>query len=79
MGEWGHTIVQIIGVAVPVILYIATNRYYAKRDNDRRHAENTARLEEIISERKYLVPHDHIEEDGELHASGIIRKTPNGR
>jgi glutamate formiminotransferase len=80
MTDWGHIIE--IGVAalvgsVPVILYIASNKKQAREDTERRHKENTEKLDEIIAERNYLPPHGHIERTGPLEAEGIFRK-PNG-
>lgn len=78
MTDWGHTVVEILGVTVPIIIYMAANRYTAKKDTEARHEQNQLKLNEIIAERNYLPPHGHIEEDGPLKADGIIRK-PNGR
>lgn len=57
--------------SVPVILFILGNRERAKRDMDKRHAENQKLLEEIAQERKYIPPHGHKERSGPLTADGI--------
>jgi hypothetical protein len=77
-----HLVIDAAGwvaVAVTVILYMASNKKAAKRDMDLRHQENQSKLNEIISERNFLPPHDHIEEHGTLEADGIIRRPKNGR
>lgn len=90
MIEWGHSLIEVLGVTVPIILYIANEKRKdrkqamlradeAKKDNDQRHKENKERLDELLGERQYLKPHDHIETGNEpLMADGIIRKR-NGR
>lgn len=78
MTDWSHSIIEILGVVIPLVLYIASNKYSAKKENEKRHAENTRRLDELVSEREYLKPHDHIEREGPLMVQGIIRKRKNG-
>jgi hypothetical protein len=78
VSEWVHSIVEIAGVAATVILYIAANKRQAKKEQNQRHIENTAKLDAILSEREYLPPHGHVETEGPLMAKGIVRR-PNGR
>lgn len=78
MNDWVHTIVEILGVTIPIILYTAANRHSARKEMANRHEQNQEKLDEIIEERNYLPPHGHIETDGPLQADGIIRR-PNGR
>lgn len=78
MSDLTHSIIEILGVTIPIILYMAANRYSARKEMMARHVQNQEKLNEIISERNYLPPHGHIETAGPLHADGIIRK-PNGR
>lgn len=74
MIDWGQTAVNVLGVGVPIFIYLAANKHSARLDTERRHKENQKKLDELTSERMYLKPHDHIEEDGPLTADGIIRK-----
>ena len=78
MSELAHLLTDIFGVTVPVIIYMAANRYNARKEMMARHEQNQEKLNEIIAEHGYLPPHGHIEEKGPLMADGIIRK-PNGR
>jgi hypothetical protein len=82
MIEWGHTAIEIFGVAtsvtLPVILYLAANKRDAKKERLAQHEENKKKLDAIISEREFFPPHGHIEEDGPLQAEGVIKR-PNGR
>lgn len=42
---------------------------------DERHRQNQAKLNELLDERDYLVPHDHNEKGNQtLSAGGIIRR-----
>lgn len=81
MNETLHLVIDAagwVGVALTVIFYIASNKKSAKTENDQRHAENKRKLDELLGERQYLKPHDHIETEGPLQAEGIIRRKVNG-
>jgi len=73
-----HDFISIIGVLVPVLLYLVNDRKKMKQHQDKLHLENAAKLDEIIRERQYLPQHFHIEKEGALNAEGIIRKPANG-
>lgn len=80
MIDWEHIILETIGVAGPIIIYMAANRRRAKRDNDSRAASLKTSLDDIKVERMFLPPHAHIEKEGPLQAEGIIkRKDDDGK
>jgi len=58
---WGELIKES-EVAAPVLLGIWVMRRKEKKTNEARHVENQQKLDELLIERKYLVPHDHNEE-----------------
>lgn len=74
MTEKYHSLIEVLGVVVPILVYLMASKRSAKRDMERRHKENQSKLDEIVTEREYLPPHGHIEEEGPLMAEGIIRK-----
>jgi len=63
------TAALVAAVIVPVLMKIS-------HDRKLQHIENQKKLDEILKEKEYLIPHDHIENDDDepLLASGIIRK-----
>lgn len=74
MTDWGH--IWEIGVAalsgsVPVLIQIAKNRKKATEDTERRHRENQAMINGLVTERKYFPAHAHSEKTGPLSAENI--------
>jgi hypothetical protein len=64
---------QLIGTTVAVSAIIVPVLAKISSDRRKQHRENQAKMDEILHERQYLRPHDHIESDQEpLLASGII-------
>lgn len=69
--DWGHSITEAIATTVPIILYIWNNKRKAKKDTERRHEENQAVLNGLVTERRYFPAHGHSEKSGLLQAEGI--------
>lgn len=76
--DWFHSLVEILGVVIPIFIFMWASRQSAKKDTAERHKENQNKLDALFEERKFLVPHDHIESEGALQAEGIIRRRSNG-
>jgi len=74
---WGE-VIKISEVAAPVLLGIWVMR--RKEKNKWKHV--TSRISKssmsFLIERKYLVPHDHNEDEGPLTFDGIVRRKFNG-
>lgn len=70
---------QLIGTTVAVSAIIVPILAKVSSDRRKQHHENQIKLNELLNERAYLIPHDHIEcDDAPLLASGVIRKRRRG-
>jgi len=76
--EWDHIAVEVITVTAPIVLFMWKNRNQAKAEVEKRHLQNQSIIEDLLEERKYFVPHEHLERSGTLTYDGI-RRRPNGR
>jgi|GEM_PF-6612337 len=76
--EWDHIAVEVITVTAPIVLFMWKNRNQAKAEVEKRHLQNQSIIEDLLEERKYFVPHEHLERSGPLTYDGI-RRRPNGR
>ena len=69
--EWAHTLVETGAILVPLWIYMRRNGKAAKGERERLHQENQRKLDDIISERQWLRPHEHTETAGNLTVEGI--------
>ena len=79
MVDLAHDLIEAAGVATPILIYLIASKKKTKKEQDAMHVENQKKLDELISERVYLIPHDHVERSGVLEAEGIIRRKANGK
>ena len=76
--DWARILENIATITVPLALYMLANRARAKRESEEKHLENKKVLEDILVERMYFPPHEHMEKQGPLNADGI-RRIPDKR
>lgn len=74
-----HDLIEAAGVAAPIVLYLVASKRKTKKEQDERHTENQQKLDDLLTERKYLLPHDHPEKTGPLFAENIQRRKVNGK
>lgn len=74
MTPWSDHVLRVLEITVPVLLALYLQRRADKKDSNTKHEENQKRFVELFEERRYLVPHDHIEQSGTLTAEGIVRR-----
>lgn len=75
---WGE-VIKVSEVAAPILFGIWLMKRGEKKKMETRHIENQQKLDELLIERKYLVPHDHNEDEGPLTFDGIVRRKFNGK
>lgn len=75
---WGE-VIKVAEVASPILFGIWLMRRGERKKMEMRHTENQQKLDELLIERKYLVPHDHNEDEGPLMFDGIVRRKFNGK
>lgn len=62
---------RLVETTIPIGLFLLKNRWSAKKEQDRRHAENQKKLDDLVIERKFLPAHKHDEKSGTLTVDGI--------
>jgi hypothetical protein len=97
LGEDGWThLERILETTIPIMLFMWNNRRKAKKEAEAkaealkielnaRHEQNQGKLDAILFDQIYLVPHDHLEArianvppETPLTVGGIMRR-PNGK
>lgn len=80
--SWEHTLVEIGGIALSVVVPILYSQSRSRKKDrlreDAKHAENKLKFDELLDDLRWMPLHHHREKSGSLSAENIIRK-PNGR
>ena len=69
--QWANTLVEVLGVLVPILLYLERNARIARLERFRQHEENQSLLMDIRNEREFYPAHFHMESRGPLSAENI--------
>ena len=62
---------RLVETTIPIWLVLLKNRMSAKKEQDRRHAENQKQITDLVTRDKFLPAHKHGEKSGTLTVDGI--------